>query len=94
MKMKHVLSAGFGMLALGLVATTAQAGPVAGLGGAAVEADGASLLTKANWRGRGYYDGYRGFRGYRKPFGFGYGFYRRYGGYNRYGYGGYRGRYY
>jgi len=96
MKMKHVLSAGFGALALGLLATTAQAAPGAGLGGAvdASAAEGASLLTKVTWGG-GY--GY-GYGHYRRPYGYGYykPWYKPFYGYGYgrgYGYGYYKPRY-
>jgi hypothetical protein len=72
--MKHILSAGFGALALGLVATSAQAAPVAGLGGAvASNVTDASLVENVNWYGRHY--GYKpydyGYYGY-KPYYYGY----------------------
>jgi hypothetical protein len=105
MKMKHVLtagllSAGYGALALGLVATSAKAAPAVGLGGAvdATPAD-ASLVQKAHWYGRSYGWGY-GYNGYRPHYGGYYGGYGRYyrpfyRGYQpfgwRYGYGRYRG---
>lgn len=99
MKIKYVLSAGFGALALGLVATTAQAGPIAGLGGA-VDAKMAEsgLVEKANWYGGRDYDyGWRhrhrhfGF-GFHKPRRFGFGYYDRYRG--RFGFhDNYRGRF-
>ena len=77
MKMKHVLAAGFGALALGLVAATAQAAPVGGLVGA-VEATArdSGLVQKTTWYGRyhGYHYGYRpyyhGHYGY-KPYYYG-----------------------
>jgi hypothetical protein len=78
--MRHVLSAGVGALALGLLATTAQAAPTAGLGGVAdTNAVDASLIEKAHWYGRHY--GYR----YRyRPYYYGYyGYYRSYYGYDR-----------
>jgi hypothetical protein len=80
MKMKHVLAAGFGALALGLVATTAQAAPVGGLVGAVESnATDASLVEKATFGhrryGYGYHYGYRpyyyGHYGY-KPYYYGY----------------------
>jgi hypothetical protein len=86
------------LLALGFVATAAEAAPVTGVAGAtAVDAAGAGLVEKTT--GYGYrYGGYGGYYGrpYR-PF-YGYGYYpRRYGfyGYNRgfyprYGYHRYR----
>jgi opacity protein-like surface antigen len=91
MKMKHALSAAFGALALGLVATTAQAAPIATLSGAT---DGTSvdagLVQKATWYGR-HRDYDYGYDYYDKPFfgynyGYRYRFYRpfRYGFHNRY----------
>ena len=89
MRMKHVLSAGFGALALGLLATTAQAAPVTGLTGVAdATAVDTSLVEKAHWYGRHY--GYRpyyrhyGYYGYYRPY---YRWYKPYGW--RYGHGGY-----
>src|SRR5262245_30228739 len=56
MSMKHVLSAGMGLLTLGLIATTAQAAPTIGFAGATgAEAAGAGLLEKAHWYGRRYH---------------------------------------
>ena len=56
MRMKHVLSAGFGALALSFLATTAQAAPAAGLGSVAdATAIDTSLVEKAHWYGRRYY---------------------------------------
>jgi hypothetical protein len=83
MKMKHVLSAGLGMLALGLVATTAQAAPLAGPGSAIdPQARQASLVEKTTWWGyrrhyghRHHYYGHR----YYKPYSYGY--YKPYYGY-------------
>jgi hypothetical protein len=91
MKMKHVLSAGFGALALGLVAGTAQAAPIGGLGVGDVKAADAGLVEKVHWYGRGYGWHY----GYKPYYGYGYGgyykpYYRSYKPYGwRYGYGGY-----
>lgn len=75
MKMKHALSAGLGLLALGLVATAAEAAPVTGLGGAAAStvAD-ASLVEKTHWRGRYYYGRHR-----HRPYYYGYSYPRYYG---------------
>lgn len=75
MRMKHVLSAGFGALALGLVATSAQAAPVVGLVNAAeTNATDAGLVEKVHWYGHRYGWGY----GY-KPYYYGhYGYYRPY----------------
>jgi hypothetical protein len=106
MRMKHILSVGFGALALGLVATGAQAAPVGGLGAAAA-ANGtdAGLVENVTWYGRhhyryhyGYHYGYKpyyyGHYGY-KPYYYGhYGHYRPHyrwhKPYGHYGYGGYR----
>jgi hypothetical protein len=76
MKMKHVLSAGLGILALGLVATSAQAAPLAGPGSVAdTQAGQASLVEKTHWWGDRYYYGHRqhyyGYR-YYKPYYYGY----------------------
>jgi hypothetical protein len=50
MSIKHILSAGLGLLALGLVATAADAAPVTVLAGAAAtETSEASLVEKAHW---------------------------------------------
>jgi hypothetical protein len=83
MKMKHVLSAGLGILALGLVATTAQAAPLAGPGSVGDAQGGqASLVEKTHWWGDRYYYGHRrhyyGYR-YYKPYYYGY--YKPYYGY-------------
>jgi hypothetical protein len=75
MKMKHVLAAGFGALALGLVATTAQAAPVGGLVGAVESnATDASLVEKATFGHRryGYHYGYRPY--YYGHYGYHYGY--------------------
>jgi hypothetical protein len=66
MKMKSLLSAGLGALALGLVATAAQAAP-AGLAGAIDQSAGHSgLVEKATWYGDRYYGHYhRPYYGYR-----------------------------
>lgn len=83
MKMKYVLSAGFGALALGLVATTAQAAPIAGLGGAAdAKTADSGLVEKANWYGGRDYD--YGWRHRHRHFGFGFYKPRRFGSYDRY----------
>jgi subtilase family serine protease len=89
MRMKHVLSVGFGALALGLVATSAQAAPVGGLGGAvdsSVTTD-AGLVEKVTWYGRHY--GHKPY--YYGHYGYGYGYgYRPY----YYGHYGYKPRFY
>jgi hypothetical protein len=84
MKMKSLLSAGLGALALGLVATAAQAAP-AGLAGAIDQSAGHSgLVEKATWYGDRYYGHYHrpyyGYRWYRhRHYGYGHYGYRRYG---------------
>jgi hypothetical protein len=75
MRMKQVLSAGFGALALGLIATSAQAAPVGGLSAAAQSGTtDAGLVEKVHWYGHryGWHYGY-------KPYYYGhYGYYRPY----------------
>jgi hypothetical protein len=96
MRMKHVLSAAFGALALGLVATTAQAAPLGGLGGApeATAAD-TSLVQKAHWWGhRHYYKPYyygHYYKPYYRPYYYGH-YYKPY--YKPYYYGRYYKPYY
>jgi hypothetical protein len=92
MKMKHVLSAAFGALALGLVATTAQAAPLGGLGGAA-EATPAdtSLVQKTHWWGHGHYYKPYYYGHYYKPHYYGH-YYKPY--YYGHGYGHYYKPYY
>ena len=92
MKVKSLLSAGLGALALGLVTTAAQAGP-SGLAGAIDQSAGRSgLAEKVTWYGDGYYGHYshRPYYGYRwyghRHYGYrGYG-HRHYGWYPRHGY--------
>jgi hypothetical protein len=82
MKVKHVLSAGLGMLALGLVASTAQAAPLAGPGSVAdAQAGQASLVEKTHWWGDRYYYGHRHHYGYRYYKPYYYGYYKPYYGY-------------
>src|SRR5688572_14708970 len=69
MKMKHALCAAFGALALGLVATTAQAAPLAGLGAADAKAADSGVVEKATWYGD---------YGYRRDYGYDYDWRRRY----------------
>ena len=89
MKMKHVLSAALGALTLGLVATTAQAAPVGGLGGTVVSnATDASLVEKTTFHHRRHYGWHYGYKPYYyghygyKPY---YGYYKPHYGYH-YGY--------
>jgi hypothetical protein len=97
MSMNSVLSAGLGLCVLGLVATSIQAAPAAGIGGA-VDRDAArgSPVENVTWYGLrhchwhyGYRHCWYGHRHYR-PY-HGYGYYRPYYGYYRpyYGYGHY-----
>jgi hypothetical protein len=96
MKVKSLLSAGLGALAIGLVTAAAQAGP-AGLADAIDQSAGRSgLVEKITWYGDRYYGDYhRPYYGYRwyhhRHYGhrhYGYGWYghRHYGWYPRYGY--------
>jgi len=84
MKVKSLLSAGLGALALGLVTTTAQAGP-SGLASAFDQSAGRSgLAEKVTWYGDRYYGHYHrpyyGYRWYRhRHYGHGHYGYRRYG---------------
>jgi hypothetical protein len=82
MKMKHVLSAGLGMLALGLVATTAQAAPLAGPGSVVdAQAGQASLVEKTTWWGYRHYGHRHHYYGYRYYKPYSYGYYKPYYGY-------------
>jgi hypothetical protein len=55
MSRRHILSAGLGLLALGVVATAARAAPVTTFAGTiATETSGASLVEKAHWYRRHY----------------------------------------
>jgi hypothetical protein len=86
--MKHVLSAGFGALALGLVTTGAQAAPVGGLANAVeTNATDAGLVEKVHWYGHRYgykpyyygsYDYYyhRPYYRWHSPYGWRHGHYR------------------
>ena len=91
MKVKSLLSAGLGALALGLVTTAAQAGP-SGLAGAFDQSAGRSgLAEKVTWYGDGYYGHYhRPYYGYRwyghRHYGHRWFGHRHYGWYPRYGY--------
>jgi hypothetical protein len=58
MTTKRLLSAALGLLALGLVATAADAAPVTGLAGATAETSGANLVEKAHWYRRYHYRPY------------------------------------
>jgi hypothetical protein len=88
MIMKSLVSAGLGVCALGLVATTAQAAPAAGLTDA-IDRDAArsGLVESVTWYGRrhchwdyGYRYCWYGHRYYR-PYYRGYGYGHRYYGY-------------
>jgi hypothetical protein len=81
MIMKSVVSTGLGICALGLVATTAQAAPAAGLAGAADrDAARSGPIQNVTWYGDGYRYGYR--RHYRPYYyGYSYGYDRPYYGY-------------
>jgi hypothetical protein len=96
MKLKSLLSAGLAAVALGLVATTAQAAPAGGLVAAGDADRSGGLVEKVTWYGDRYYgDRYYGDRYYR-PYRYGYRYhrpfyghrygYRSYGWYPRYGY--------
>src|SRR5262245_7694738 len=96
MKMKHVLAAGFGALALGLVATSAQAGPVGGLVSAVPSsATDAGQVEKVHWYGHYRSHRYYGHYGHHyghyhfKPYYYGhYDYYRPHYGWNKpYGWG-------
>ena len=90
MRMKHILSAGFGALALGLVATNAQAAPVGGLVNAVgTNVTDAGLVENVHWYGHrygwhhgykpyyyGYYDYYRPYYRWHRPYGWRHGYYR------------------
>ena len=78
MRMKHALSAGFGAVALGLVATSAQAAPVGGLVNAVeINTTDAGLVEKVHWYGhrygwhhgyKPYYYGHYGHYGHYRPY--------------------------
>jgi hypothetical protein len=94
MTVKHVLSAAFGALALGLVATTAQAAPLGGLSGAAeATAADTSLVQKTHWYGHRHYKPYyygRHYKPYYRPYYYGH-YYKPY--YKPYYYGYYKPHY-
>jgi hypothetical protein len=79
MKLKHVLSAAFGALALGLVATTAQAAPLGGVGGAVESpAADASLVQKTHWWGHHHHKPYYYGHYHYKPYYYGHYHYKPY----------------
>jgi hypothetical protein len=88
MQVKSLLLAGFGVFALALLTTGAQAGP-SGLAGALDQSAGRSTLAeKVTWYGDGYYGHYH------RPY-YGDGWYRhRHYGHRHYGYGRYGHRHY
>ena len=91
MKVKSLLSAGLGALALGLVTTAVQAGPSSLVGAFDQSAGRSGLAEKVTWYGDGYYSHhYRPYYGYRwyghRHYGHRHYGYRWYG-HRHYGYG-------
>jgi hypothetical protein len=78
MSLKHILSAGVGLAALGFVATSAQAAPMVGFAGAPIATDaGANAVEQVHWRHRHHYY-YPYYYGYYYPYYYNYSYYPRY----------------